>query len=168
MGEPMQEMVMGPYMLSEVDAVRFMGLTPKEFMHVMWLKQIFCYPAGERNYYPRPVLQKALDELFAESQDLGVRLARLSPDLFWRKYGELYPSNDVEEIEIRETLEKELANYDIREVAKSMNFGNSMGMLYYLSDLEKARIVDVLMEMDVLTEMGKAYHACVKVDLEAK
>lgn len=166
MNEPFSDALLWPYMLSEGDAVRFLGLTPGEFRHVAWLKRLHCFPAGERNYYLRAILQKVADELFAESQELGARLHRLSPELFWRQYDVMYGSRDQMEMVIRENLEKELKNHDIGEVARSMNFGNSMNLFHSLAALEKTRIVSVLLELGVLTESGLVYHACLAQDLE--
>jgi len=157
-----------PYMLSEQDAVRFLGLTPDEFRHFVWLKQIHPYPGGERLYYPRVALQEAMADLFVECQEFGARLPRLSAKLFWEKYDEKYGSSDRKERSIKTKMHKVLRYYSVVDVARAMNFGNCMDLSNHLSQPERARIVDVFMELGVLTDLGKAYHACVMASLESE
>lgn len=166
MEEEAPEAHIEPYMLSTENAARFMGMGVLEFGHFAWLLGLHSFYAGERHFYRRAELADAAERLFAESRELDARLLGLSADRFWAEYDRKYGSDIWREKETRKRIRKEMSGQDIEEVAYSLNFGNSMELLGGLSSLEKARVVDVFMELDVLTAIGKAYHARVAPDLQ--
>jgi hypothetical protein len=165
MEEEAPEVHIEPYMLSTENAAKFMGMGVLEFGHFSWLLALHSFYAGEHHYYRRTELTDAAERLFAESLELGARLQGLSAERFWAEYDRKYDSDVWREKETRKHIRKEMGGQDVEEVAYSLNFGNSMELLGGLSRLEKARVVDVFMELDVLTAIGKGYHARVAPDL---